>query len=121
MKKVLVLLIVALFVVGMVAPAFAAEKKSFKEATKDAGKASVNYPANVVKNSAQAVVDTTKAAVDTVSGTVQATGDTLTGQPDRAKDIVVTPVTGTAETAKTAIEGVGTAPVKAAEETKEQM
>ncbi len=121
MKKVLVLLVVAVFVVGMVAPAFAAEKKSFKEATKEAGKATVNYPANVVKDSAQAVVDTTKAAVDTVSGTVQATGETLTGKPERAQDIVITPVTGTAETAKTAVEGVVTAPVKAAEETKEQV
>lgn len=121
MKKVVAIVVVALFAFSMVSPAFAAEKKSFKEASKEAGKATVNYPANVVKESVNAVGTAAKGAVETVGGTVQATGETLTGQPDKAKDIIMTPVTGVATTSVNAVKDTVEAPVKAAEDTKAQI
>jgi len=121
MKKVVAIVVVALFAFSMVSPAFAAEKKSFKEATKEAGKATVNYPANVVKESVNAVGVAAKGAVETVGGTVQATGDTLTGQPDKAKDIIMIPVTGVATTSVNAVKDTVEVPVKAADDTKAQI
>jgi hypothetical protein len=121
MKKLAVLLVVALFAFAVVSPAFAADKKSFKEATKEAGKATVNYPANVVKETVSTVSTATKSTVETVGNTVQATGETLTGKPERAKDIVVAPVTGVAKTVTTTTTDTVAVPVKAADDTKSQM
>ena len=47
MKKVLVVLLI----LAVALPAFAEEKKSFKEAATDAGRATINYPANLVNES----------------------------------------------------------------------
>lgn len=121
MKKVMTLVIVALFAFSIVSPAFAAEKKSFTEASKQAGKATVNYPANVVKESVNAVGNAAKGTAETVGGTIQATGETLTGQPDKAAAIVTTPVTGVATTSANAVKDTVMVPVTAAEDTKAQV
>ena len=114
--------VVAGFLVCVVlAPAFAAEgKKSFKEASTEAGKATVNYPANVVGESVNVVGTAAKNTTGVVVDTVKATGETLTGDVKKAPEIVTTPVKGSAETVKDAAVGTVEMPVKAGKKTAEQ-
>ena len=107
-----------------VAVCFSAETgfatNNFSKDVKTGAKDTVNYPANILNESVKVVEKTVKTASGAVTGTVAATGDTLTGQPDRAKDIVTTPVEGTAKTAYEATKGTVEVPFKAGEKTKEQ-
>lgn len=74
------------------------------------------WPFNAAKESAKAVGDTGVAAVNTVADEGKAVGGTVTGQKGAVKDLVVNPVTGTAETVKTGVVGAGEMPAKATEE-----
>ncbi len=117
MKKILVVLLI----LAVAFPVFAAEKKSFKEAATDAGRATINYPANIVNESVKVVGGAAKGTADTVTGTVKATGETLTGDVKKAPEIVTTPINKSAETVKDATVGTVKTPVTAAEETKKQL
>ncbi|MEA3489067.1 MAG: hypothetical protein U9R44_01835 [Candidatus Omnitrophota bacterium] len=119
MKVTIALLAIVFLVCAAVMPAFAA-KKSFKEASEDAGRATVNYPANVVTESVDVVGKAVKGTGETIVGTVQATGETLTGKPEKASEIITTPVEGTVKTAGEAAYGTVVMPVKAGEKTAEQ-
>ena len=115
------LVAIALVVGFALSPAFAAENKSFKEASGDAVRATVNYPANVVVESAKVVGGAVKGTADAVVGTVKATGETLTGDVKKAPEIVTTPVKGSAETVRDAAVGTVEMPVKAGQKTSEQI
>ena len=121
MKMVAVLLVVILAVSTFIAPSFAAGKKSFKQASKDAARASVNYPSYLVSESATVVGDAGKGFVNAIGGMVRYTGETLTGDVKKAPKIVTTPVEDTAYTVKDATVGTVEAPVKAGRRTAERM
>ncbi|MBD3379166.1 MAG: hypothetical protein GF408_01745 [Candidatus Omnitrophica bacterium] len=97
-----------------------AEKKSFKEASGDAARATVNYPANLVNESVNTVGKAVKGTADMVADTGKAVGKTVTGQPGSAPDIVTAPVKGSAETVKNAAVDTVETPVKAGKKTAEQ-
>lgn len=121
--KIGIVLVAACFLLcSAMGPAFAAttSKKSFKQASKDAGRAAVNYPANVVVESTNVVGKAAKGTTDVVAGTVKATGETLTGDVKKAPEIVTTPVKGSAETVRDAAVGTVETPVKAGRKTAEQ-
>ncbi|MBF0493534.1 MAG: hypothetical protein HQL28_00195 [Candidatus Omnitrophica bacterium] len=122
MKKVIAAVTVCFFAVTLVAgSSFAAEQKSAKEMAKKAGKTVVNYPANVVNESANTVGTAAKNTVGVVVDTVKVTGETLTGQVDKAPEIVTTPVVKSAETVKVATEQTVMVPVEAGKKTQEQV
>ncbi|MFH1665739.1 MAG: hypothetical protein ABIA77_06315 [Candidatus Omnitrophota bacterium] len=120
--RICVVLVAGLFLLGAAAvPGFAAEgKKTFKEASKDAAKATVNYPANLVNKSVNVVGDAAKNTAGVVVDTVKVTGETLTGDVKKAPEIVTTPVMGSAETVRDAAEGIIMAPIEAGKTTVEQ-
>lgn len=121
MKKSIIALIAVMMVVVASAAGFAAEEaKTFKEATVDAGRAAVNYPANLVNETVNVVGGAAKGTTDVVVDTVKATGETLSGDTDKASEIVTTPINKSAETVKDATVGTVEAPVKAGEKTAEQ-
>lgn len=77
----------------------------------------VNWPFNIGKKGAEATGKTAEKAITTVADTATSTVETVTGQPEKAKDIVVEPIMGTAETAATAVEGAIETPVEGTTET----
>jgi gas vesicle protein len=107
--------VVALFA----ASAFAAkaDKKSFKEASRDAAKTTVKYPAKLVEQSVNTVGTAAKNTTGVVVDTVKVTGETLTGQPEKAAEIVTTPIQGSAETVKDAVVDTVETPYRAGQET----
>ncbi|MFH1790728.1 MAG: hypothetical protein ABH885_01940 [Candidatus Omnitrophota bacterium] len=76
----------------------------------------IQYPANVVKTSVGVVTDTATKTTNVVSGEVKNVGAVATGDMKKTKDLVMDPLTGTAETAKSAVEGTVCMPVNAAKE-----
>lgn len=123
MKKVMVLLTVFV-VIAMAATSVMAQqaaKKSLKETSEEAGKASVYYPVNLVGESAKTVGTAAENTTNVVVDTVKATGDTLTGQPERAEDIIKTPVVGSAETVRDAAVDTAETPYRAGKKTSEQI
>ena len=118
MCTILVVLVVASM--AIISVGFAEEAKSFKDATVDAGRATINYPANVLNESVEVVDKAAKGTVGAVIDTVKATGETLTGDATQAPEIVKKPVIGTAETVKDAVIGTVEAPIKAGETTVSQ-
>ena len=96
-------IVIVIISLAILTDGFAGEGKSFKKATGDAAKATVNYPANLVNETVNVVG-----------------GKTLTGKATKDENIIVTPVKGSAETVKDAAVGTVTAPVKAAEKTVKQ-
>jgi len=117
-----VLLVIAFVVVcAFSVTSFAAEKKSFKEASKDAARAAVDYPANLVNETVNVVGTAAKDTVDIVVDTAKATGETLAGDPTKAKKIVTTPVNKSVEAGKNVVVGTVEAPMKAGEKTAEQI
>jgi len=84
-----VVLVVMVMVVCIGTSAFSAEdKKSFKQASEDAASATVNYPANLLNESVNVVGTAAKNTAGVVVDTVKVTGETLTGQPEKAPQIV---------------------------------
>jgi len=122
LSKIVTVLIAVGFLLGAVSPVFAGgSERSLKKDSETAARAVVDYPANLVNESVNVVGGAAKNTAETVVNTVKATGETVTGQPDKAKEIVIAPVTGVAGTVKDAAEGTVTAPVKAGEKTSDQL
>lgn len=114
MKK-LALLVLALVIIScmIIGSAQAAEQESgFVKFWRGV----FHWPFNAAKNSAQVVGDTGVKAVNTVADEGKAIGGTLTGQEGAAKDMVTTPITGTAETVKTGVVGTAEMPEKSTQE-----
>ena len=79
-----------------------------------------NWPFGITKKSAEAVGRTTEKATMTVTDTGTAAVQTVTGKPEKIKDVVVDPVKGSAETAYTAVEGTAKAPIEGTKEAFEK-
>ena len=105
----------------MTGTAVFAENKSFKEAAVDAGRATVNYPANLVNETVNTVGTAAKNTAGVAVDTVKVTGETLSGDTNKAPEIVTTPVKESVETVKDATVDTVQTPMKAADKTKEQM
>ena len=121
MKIAVVLMAVMFMICAAVSPVFAAEgKKSFKEASGEAVKATVNYPANLATETVNVVGNAAKGTAGAVVDTVKVTGETLSGDVKKAPEIVGTPLKESAETVKDAVVGTVEAPVKAGKKTAEQ-
>ena len=75
-----------------------------------------NYPANVTNESVGVVTDTATRGTNVVTKEVKTVGQVTSGDVNKTKDLVVEPLTGTAETAKKAVEGVIAVPTNAAKE-----
>ena len=92
---------------------------SFKKAAKDTGRAAVNYPANVVNESAQAVGRAVKGTADMVYNTGKAAGSSFVGKGN-PKNIVTEAADGTGKTLKNATVETVEMPVQAGKKTAEQ-
>ena len=110
----LIILICVLGFVFCAAPLYAAEQENkvarfFKNLVK--------WPFNIGKKGVETTEKTAGKSIETVANTATSTVETVTGQPEKAKDMVIEPVKGTADTVKTAVEGVIETPIKGTEET----
>lgn len=73
-------------------------------------------PGNTVQESAKVIGDTGEKAAGTVAQEIKDVGGTLTGSGDAAKDLIVNPVKGTAETVQTGVVGAANMPAEVAKE-----
>lgn len=104
-----------LLIVTVMASGAQAGDKSFKEASKDAAKAVVTYPGNLVAETAEVIGNAAKSAAGVIVDTAKVTGETLTGDLEKTPEILTTPVMGSAKTIGEAAEGMVKAPFEAAE------
>jgi len=109
-------IVAAFAVIACVAltPAFAA-----KEAAKETSEATADYPRSLLTESLKTVGETVHGTVQTVGDTVKVTSQTFTGQPEKAPEIVATPVReGTKTFSKAVVDTVET-PRRAGRKTSE--
>ena len=74
------------------------------------------YPFRVTKESVKVTTDTATKGAETTYKTGKAAAGVATFDVEKTKDLIVEPVVGSAETAKTAVEGSIKMPVEAAKE-----
>lgn len=76
----------------------------------------INWPLGVTKKSSEAVGRTTETTVRWTHKTGTSAVETVTGKPEKIKDVVVEPVKGSAETAYTAVKETVEAPIEGTKE-----
>ena len=121
MKKRLFVLTVVILAISVmsVSSSYAAGKESFGAKVKNFWKNLLGYPARVTEESASVVADTTKRSADVVTDEVKRISEVTTGDAGKTKELITEPITGTAETAAKAAEGVISIPFEAAKEKRE--
>lgn len=109
----LVVCVVSFFLVASVAHAQEDNKvvKFFKNL--------FNWPINITKKSAETVGRTVERPISGAMATASSTIDTVTGKPEKVKDIVVEPIKTVGETGYIAVEGSVRAPIEGTTETFE--
>ncbi len=78
-----------------------------------------NYPASVTDETAGVVTDAVKGTTGVVTTEVRTVGQVTSGSVDKTPALVTEPLTGTAETAKQAVEGTVAIPAEANKEKTE--
>jgi len=109
-------IVVAFAVIACVAltPAFAE-----KEAAKETGEATDDYPRSLLTESLKTVGEAAHGTVQTVGDTVKVTSQTFTGQPEKAPEIVATPVREGTETFSKAVVDTVETPRRAGRKTSQ--
>jgi hypothetical protein len=102
------------FILGGIS--YAAENQTAGAKAKTFWQKLFNYPADVTNESAKVVADTTQRGTNVVTREVKTVGQVTSGNVKKTKELVVEPLTGTAETTKSAVEGIIKAPVNAAKQ-----
>ena len=111
------LIIVAVLCIGQAVQVLAAEGQQQSEnKVVRFFKNVINWPFGIAKKSSEAVGRTTKKAAITTTTTASCAVETVTGKPEKIKDVVVEPVKGSGETAYTAVEGSVKAPIEGTKE-----
>jgi uncharacterized ion transporter superfamily protein YfcC len=120
MKKrtytIILAVLVAAAVVSFTLPALAQEQAQRENKVVRFFKNVIKWPFSITKEGAETVGRTTKKAVMTTTKTGSSAVETVTGKPEKIKDVIVEPVKGSGETAYTAVEGSVKTPVKGTEE-----
>lgn len=76
----------------------------------------VVWPFNIAKEAVNTVTRTANQGLTTVADTGTSVVETVTGKPEKIKDVVVVPVKGSVETGYTAVEGTIKTPIKGTQE-----
>ncbi|MFC1806963.1 hypothetical protein ACFL0T_01155 [Candidatus Omnitrophota bacterium] len=109
------LLIITLIIgcVGLIGAAkgFAQEKAKSENKVMQFFKNVINWPFGITKKSSEGVARAVHRPTTMTTTTASSAVDTVTGKPEKIKDVVVEPIVGSAETAYIAVEGQATAPV----------
>lgn len=114
MKRIILISLALCFAFTLIS--YAAEKETSGTKAKETWKKVVSYPAKVAEESAVVVTDAGKSTVGVVAKEVERVGEVTTGDIAKMKELIVEPITGTAETAVEAVEGTVKIPVEAAKE-----
>jgi len=77
----------------------------------------INWPFNITKKGAVTVGKTAEKGIATTATTSSAAVETVTGKPEKIKDVIVEPLKGSAETAAEAVEGTLKTPAEGTIET----
>ena len=115
-KMIVTMLVVML--VGLLATAIYAQEEQPQQENKVARffKNIVKWPFSITKKGVETVGDTAEKGVDTGAKTTTAAVETVTGKPEKIKDVVVEPVKGSAGTAYTAVDGSVKTPIEGTKE-----
>ena len=121
MKKRLFIITAVILAISVmsVSASYAAGKEGFGTRVKNFWKNLLGYPARVTEESASVVADTLKKGVSVVTNEVKRVSEVTTGDVAKIKELITEPITGTAETAVKAAEGVISIPSEAAKEKTE--
>jgi hypothetical protein len=121
MKKRLFILTVVIFAISVmpVSASYAAGKEGFGTKIKNFWKNLLEYPARVTEESASVLADTAKKGVSVVTNEIRRVSEVTTGDVGKIKELITEPITGTAETAVKAAEGIISIPSEAAKEKTE--
>ena len=119
MKKVVAILVITAVICAFASPAFAAGGRSLKEDAKTAGRAAVNYPANVANESVKTVGRAAYGTAETAVSPLKAFWRTLIGK-GRPEDVVVSPVKRGGETIRDAAVDTAETPYRAGKRRSEQ-
>ena len=76
----------------------------------------ISWPFSITREAIDTVARTTKQGLTTVADTGISVVETVTGKPEKIKDVVVVPIKGIAETGYTAVEGSINTPIKGTRE-----
>jgi hypothetical protein len=76
----------------------------------------INWPFSITKKGAETVARTVEKGTTTVVTTGSSAVESVTGKPEKLKEVIVEPVKGSAETAYTAVEGTVKTPVEGTKE-----
>ena len=114
--KTFVMALVLCFAFTAVSFAAEAAKETGEKTGKAFWKKVVNYPAKVTEESVSTVAETGKSGTKVVTTEVKRIGEVTSGDVAKTKEMVTEPLTGTAQTAVTAVEDTAKIPVEAAKE-----
>lgn len=115
-KELTVILTIAVSFFTLAGISYAQEKQAAPEKAKSFWQKLFDYPANVTSESAGVVTEAVTGTVGVVTKEVKTVGQVTSGSLDKTQDLVTGPLTGTAETTTTIIEGVVAIPAKANKE-----
>ncbi len=116
-KIALAVVLTAVVCIASLSSAFAQEEQAAQE-NKVAKffKSIISWPFTITKQAGKTVANTTETGVNTVVNTGTSVAETVTGKPEKIKDVVVVPVKGSAETGYVAVEGSVRTPVDGTKE-----
>jgi len=118
LKKRLPALMAVVLAISMMSAqsSYAAEKEGFGTKVRNFWKTLLSYPARVTEESASVLYDTMKNGVGVVTNEVKRGLEVTTGDVGKTKELITEPITGTAQTAVKAAEGIIKIPSEAAKE-----
>ncbi|MDP8258105.1 MAG: hypothetical protein P9L90_01600 [Candidatus Aadella gelida] len=118
MKKTMTILLLMVFAFSIASTVMAAEE-SFKKASVDATRATINYPANAVNESVKVVGKAVYGTAETVISPFKKFWNWATGK-GAGQEIITAPINKAGETVKDATVGTAKMPYEAGVKTAEQ-
>lgn len=117
MKKNCIAILCIIAIISLIiASASYAEEETFGAKFKRFWQKLFRYPARVTEKSVDVVAETGKKGTKVVTTEVERVGEVTSGELEKTDELIVEPLTGTAETVKGAVEETVKIPFKAAEE-----
>jgi len=118
MKKRLSIMLAVIFTISVMSASssYAAGKEGFGTKVANFWKKLLEYPSRVLEESASVLADTTKNGITVVTNEVKRVTEVAAGDVAKTKELIIEPITETAETVVKVAEGVINIPYEAAKD-----